>query len=268
MNESQRLSVSVLLSAYNAEKTIDKTFESLWAQTFQDFLIVAINDCSQDNTQAYLERWQAIFGKERFILLVNEENLGLTKSLNRGLKAITTPYTARIDADDWWDPKKLERQISFLKAHKGYGLIGCSYVNTFGRNEKIVHPPETDALIKRRIFGYNPFAHSAVIFQTRLVQEVGGYSEAVYYGQDYELWLRLLPKTKFYNIPEILCYRTGDAGISKERQNNQIRQYMSTQWKYMRLYNYPIWSYFSFVRPLAVLVAPEWLKRTKRRIFL
>jgi len=268
MTQAQHFSVSILLSVYNAEETIDRTLESLLAQTFQDFSIVVINDSSRDNTEVHLERWQAIFGQERFTLLRNEKNLGLTRSLNRGLATIVTPYTARIDADDWWHPTKLERQISFLEAHADYGLIGCSYINIFGRNEKVVRPPETDQLIKQKIFGYNPFAHSTVVFRTGLVQSVSGYDEHIYFGQDYDLWLKLLLKTKFYNIPEVLCYRTGDAGISQERQNDQIRQYMRTQWKYLQLYRYPFWHYFFLVRPILVLASPEWLKRLKRYFFL
>lgn len=265
---SQHFKVSILLSVFNAEKTIDKTFESLLAQTSQDFSIVVINDSSQDDTQTHLERWKSTFGEERFVLLQNEKNLGLTRSLNRGLGSITTPYTARIDADDWWHPMKLERQISFLEKNPDYGLVGCHYINVFGQSERIVCPPETDRVIKQQIFGYNPFAHSTVIFRTTLVQTAGGYDESIYFGQDYDLWLKLLPKTKFYNIPEILCYRTGDAGISRDRQNDQIRQYMRTQWKYLRLYHYPLWSYFFLVRPVLVLASPEWLKRLKRRFFL
>ncbi len=259
--------VTILLSVYNDEATLDRCFESIAAQGFQDFSIICINDASTDRSNEILRKWQLVF-EGRFFLIQNETNLGLTKSLNRGLENISTPYTARIDADDWWHPDKLERQITFLETHPDCGLIGCAYTNVFRGGQKTLTPPESDAEIREKIFGYNPFAHSAVIFRTELVKAIGGYDETVYYGQDYDLWLRLLPKTTFYNLSAMLCYRTGDAGLSKERQNDQLHQYMRTQWKYLRLYQYPLHSYFSLIRPILVIGSPDWLKRLKRRFFL
>lgn len=268
MTDQKKPLITILLSAYNSGETIERTLESLMRQTFQDFSVVAIDDASQDGTEAVLKKWQLTFGYDRFMLLKNESNLGLTKSLNKGLSIITSRYTARIDADDWWHPEKLARQMAFLESHPEYGLIGCRYANVFKENQKTIVPPKQDQEIRRKIFGYNPFAHSAIVFRTGLVKDIGGYDEHILYGQDYDLWLRLLPKTKFYNLPELLCYRTGDSGLSKSKQNEQIHQYMRTQWKYMRLYRYPFYSYFSFIRPLAVLAAPDWLKDLKRRFFL
>ena len=198
---------AILISLYNAEKTLDKTFESLLAQTWQDFRIVAINDYSKDTTLNLLKKWQVVFGEERFLLINNENNIGLTRSLNKGLQNITEPYTARIDADDWWHKEKLAKQIQYLEKHPKYGLVGAWYENISSKGSKKIHLPVTDAAIRKNIFKRNPFAHSAVIFRTPLILQAGLYDENTRYGQDYELWLRLLPKTTFTNIPEFLCFR-------------------------------------------------------------
>ncbi len=264
---NQPTPLSILISVFNAEKTLDKCFESIAKQHFQNFVIVCINDHSTDTSPQLITKWQQVFG-EKFTLIENTTNLGLTRSLNLGLQHIDTPYTARIDSDDWWHPSKLQKQMTFLESHLEYGLIGSHYQNVFGEKTKDIHTPETDQEIKKLIFGYNPFGHSAVVFATKLVKAAGGYDESIYYGQDYELWLRLLPQTEFYNLPEILCYRTGDSGISKERQNEQIIQYMKTQWKYVRRYKYPLSTYLNFIRPLLVLLSPQWLKNIKYRLSL
>ncbi len=71
---------AILVSLYNAEKTLDRTFESLRAQTWQDFRIIAIDDCSKDGTSVLLKKWQGQFGKEKFLLIDNEQNITNWKS--------------------------------------------------------------------------------------------------------------------------------------------------------------------------------------------
>lgn len=254
--------VSVLISVHNGAATLDRCFESLKNQSFQDFNIICVNDGSKDESWSILMRWQEKFS-DRLHLISQKKNRGLTYSLNQGLKEISAPFTARIDADDWWDPEKLEKQVSFLKNHPKTGLLGTAYVNVYPRHKKTICPPQKNSNIKDKIFGYNPFAHSTVIFKTALVQKLGGYDEEVYYGQDYDLWLRLLPYTEFANLPDTLCFRTADVGISREKQRDQIWQYMKTQWKYIRLYHYPLKTYTNFLRPLIVLMTPDWLKKIK-----
>src|SRR3972149_3819318 len=111
--------VTVLMSVHNAEKTLDGTLQSISRQSFQAFSIVVVDDASTDRTAAVLKRWSTFFGR-RLRVLQHSSNLGLTKSLNKGLHVITTPYTARIDADDWWHKEKLEKQIAFLESHSDH----------------------------------------------------------------------------------------------------------------------------------------------------
>lgn len=256
---------AVLISLYNAQKTLDKTFESLQTQTFQDFRIVAINDCSKDTTLLLLQKWQGKFGKERFLIIDNQTNLGLTKSLNKGLSVINEPSTARIDADDWWHPQKIEKQIHYLESHPEYGLVGTWYENISLKKSKKITLPETDADIRKTIFKRNPFAHSAVLFRTVLVRNIGGYSENVYFGQDYDLWLRLLPLTKFHNLPEVLCYRNAEETLTSIKQKEQMLQCIKTQIKYIKKYHYPWTNYFYLLEPLLVFLLPKFIKDFKRK---
>ncbi len=259
---------AILVSLYNAEKTLDRTFESLRAQTWQDFRIIAIDDCSKDGTSVLLKKWQGQFGKEKFLLIDNEQNIGLTKSLNKGLDQITEPYTARIDADDRWDATKLEKQITYLEQHPKCGLLGTWYTNISPKGENKNTPPTTDTEIRKSIFQKNPFAHSCVIFRTGLVKQIGRYDESVRYGQDYDLWLRLFPKTTFMNIPEFLCFRNTEGTLtsSGKNQRSQMLQCVKTQLKYLNLYDRPWKEYRFIIEPLVVALAPEWLRKLKRKI--
>ena len=260
---------AILISLYNAEKTLDETFRSLKRQTFQDFRIIAINDHSKDQTSSLIRKWQEKMGKDRFFIIDNEENIGLTKSLNKGLLEITEPYTARIDADDTWDTTKLEKQIVYLEKYPKYGIIGTWYKNIASTKEVKVTLLVTDAEIKKTIFKRNPFAHSCVVFRTALIKEAGCYDESIRFGQDYELWLRLLPKTNFANIPEFLCFRNieGTLTSSGRNQRTQMFQCVKTQLKYLKRYSRPITDYRCIIEPLLVALAPEWLRTLKRKLF-
>lgn len=266
MTESPRTPwVTILLAIHNGADTLDCCLESLDRQTLQDFRILAVDDRSTDTTSSILERWQGRFGSERFAILKNETNLGLTRSLNRGLAKIDTPYTARIDADDWWEPEKLEKQLAYLESHPECGVLGTAYVNVTYGKEVIVRPPLEDAAIKATMFKRNPFAHSAVCFRTALIREAGGYDNQVRYGQDYELWLRLAPRTSFANLGEVLCHRRSDSGISYRKQSAQMRQCVRTQIRYLRRYRRPLWEYAYILDPLLMALSPSFIREWKRK---
>jgi glycosyltransferase involved in cell wall biosynthesis len=256
--------VTVLLSVHNSAKTLDKALKSVFSQTLQP-TVVCVNDASTDATSDILAKWQQKIGQSLQVI-VNDKNIGLTQSLNKGLRSIKTPYTARIDADDWWEPTKLEKQVNFLEANPDFGVIGCWYTN-WGQYKKHYHKPfMTDASIRAIMINQNPFAHSCVVFKTKLIQRLSGYDETVRYGQDYELWLRCLPRTKFFNFPQNLCHRSFIGGISIEKQHDQMYYALKTRLKYIRLYRLPWVSYLSLVEPWMVRLTPRWLADLKRHL--
>lgn len=260
-------SVTILLSVHNSEATLDRCLDSIAHQTFPDFYILALDDASTDRSQEILEEWKNKLGDHRMNILRNPSQLGLTISLNRGIDAVQTPFIARIDDDDWWEPTKLEKQVRFLEANPDYGVIGTNYINHSKTREKKICLPETDDAIKKTLFWRNPFAHSAVMYRTDLVRAVGKYNPSVRYAQDYELWVRCFPKTRFYNLQEFLCHRTLGEGISVERQNEQMRLYLRVLRTYLPKYHRPLKEYGAMIEPLIVLATPEWIKRIKRKLF-
>lgn len=258
--------VSVLLSVYNGAKTLDRCFESISRQTLPDIHILCLDDASTDASREIIERWKNKLGN-RITVIKNDKNLGLTLSLNKGIDAITTPFIARIDADDWWEPAKLEKQVAFLNAHPDYGVVGTNYINHTSTQGKKVTVPETNDEIKKTIFWRNPFAHSAVCYRTEAIRKAGKYNPTVRYSQDYELWVRCLSQTKFHNLQEFLCHRTLGEGISVDKQNKQMRQYLKVLWTYLPLYHRPFSDYGAIFEPIIVLLTPDWIKRLKRRFF-
>ena len=104
--------VSVIMSAYNAEKYISQTIKSVLNQTFIDFEFLIFNDGSKDKTEEII----GSYGDHR-IKSVNQSNIGLTKTLNKALALSQGEYIARMDADDICEPARLQKQVDFLKNH-------------------------------------------------------------------------------------------------------------------------------------------------------
>lgn len=256
--------VTVLLSAYNSAMTLDKTFESICDQTHMP-KIVCVDDASTDGTAEILARWHKRLGQKLHII-TNKKNLGLTRSLNKGLKVVTTPYVARIDADDWWDARKLELQANFVAANPDFGVVGCWYTNYTETKAVPYRPNMLDRHIRQQLMYQNQFAHSCILFERRLVQRLGGYDVTVRYGQDYELWMRCLPHTKFFNLPVNLCHRSFTGGISIEKQKDQMKYAIKTRLKYIRKYRMSLLSYRSIIEPALVWITPRWLADLKRKM--
>jgi len=115
--------VTVLMSVYNGEKYLREAIDSILNQTFTDFEFLIVNDGSTDRTAEILRSYD----DPRIIIINNEKNIGLTKSLNIGLRMAKGEYIARMDADDVSMPERLQKQIELLNQKKNTGLVGTYY---------------------------------------------------------------------------------------------------------------------------------------------
>ena len=114
--------VSVIMSNYNTpESYLREAIESVLNQTYADFELIIIDDCSTDNSLEIIREYK----DERIVVLENKENMGITKSLNRGLSVARGEFVARMDADDICFPKRFEKQVQFLKENPGYIVCGA-----------------------------------------------------------------------------------------------------------------------------------------------
>lgn len=258
--------ISILIPIYNEAKNIDSCLSSVLAQTYKNFSVICVNDGSTDESQKLLEKWQKRFAG-RLKIVNNHRNLGFTYSLNRGLQAITTKYTARLDADDAWLPKKLELQMNFLKKNPDYGLIGSCYINVTTQNKEVhIHLPTDNERISSFLIKGNPFGHSCVVYLTDLVKQMGGYDKEYYPSDDYYLWTRLARLTKMHNISEFLCRRKLGDGISLVSQNRQLRQCLRIQLSIIRERKLSWLNYSYLIPPLITLVTPNYIREIKRRL--
>jgi glycosyltransferase involved in cell wall biosynthesis len=205
--------VSVLMCVFNGEKYLREAIDSILCQTFTDFEFIIINDKSTDRSVDIIRS----YADPRIRLYSNESNIGLTKSLNKGIDLAKGKYIARMDADDISLPDRLATQVEFMESNPHIGVCG-TWFELFGDSNSIVsHPINHDEIILK-FFNQNAIGHPTVIIKTSVLHE-NRYNEQYITTQDYELWTRLaISGFKFHNIPSVLLrYRWHNQNISKEK---------------------------------------------------
>lgn len=215
--------VSVLCCVRNGARYLPEALAGVFAQTFQDFELILVDDGSTDETAALVDRAAR---DDARVVAIHHAHQGLTRSLNVGLCAARGDYVARQDADDVSLPHRLERQVAFLDGHPEHLIVGCRYrkIDAEGRWLGGANTPRNDLPIKLRLLDSNCIAHSGATFRRSGVLEAGAYDEAFEVAQDYELWCRLALRGKLANIPVVALYRRqhGEA-INATRAALQLR---------------------------------------------
>ena len=199
------MKVSVIMSVYNAEKYLQSAIDSILKQTFSDFELILINDKSTDSSDVILQANRK--NDSRIVILENEQNLGLTKSLNRGLAIAKGEYIARMDADDISVPERFAKQVEFLDGHPDYSFVSCiaQYIDENGNPEQMRLFPETNEEIYNMMPKVDAVMHPGVMFRKEDIARIGNYCEDFRVVQDYDLWFRgMAAGYKFYNIQEPL----------------------------------------------------------------
>lgn len=205
--------VTVIIPAYNAEKYIEQAIESVLSQDVAADIIV-VDDCGQDNTAKALEKY-ILNGQIKYIK--NEVNSGVAASRNKGIKLAETPYVAFLDADDWWENGKLQKQLRLLEEKNavicctGRELMsedGAPMGKYIGVKDEITY----DMLLRT-----NSIACSSVVLSTEVAREF--YMTHDEFHEDYIMWLRILEKYgKCYGIDEgLLKSRMSGGGKSRNK---------------------------------------------------
>ncbi|QDL54434.1 glycosyltransferase family 2 protein [Rhodoferax aquaticus] len=221
------LRVSVALPVHNAASTIRSTLDSLVNQTFRDFNVVIIDDCSQDETSQIVSSYA---DKIDLNIIHSSTNLGISGARNRLLKEINAPYIAVLDHDDICHPTRLEKQYDFLQQHPETDICGSAIayfsVDTERHNAKnILRHPSEDQVIRTRLLYNTAMVHPSTMAKRSFFNDVGGYEAQFSPAEDYAFWCRaaLLGK-RFANIEEPLLYYH-----THPRQTSKIQSQMMIQ---------------------------------------
>jgi cellulose synthase/poly-beta-1,6-N-acetylglucosamine synthase-like glycosyltransferase len=217
---------SVLMSLYYKESSgfLNECFQSLNEQSIPAQEIVVVEDGPLTvELYAVLDKWQSILPIVRLPL---EENVGLGRALNHGLKGCSQNIIARMDTDYICHPMRFEKQISIFKDND-VDICG-SWVSEFETSCEIItahrSPPETHTEIVAASRLRNPLNHPSVMYRKSAVLDVGAYDDVLFF-EDYHLWLKLIDcGYKFYNIQEpLVAMRAGTAQLSRRGGLNYAR---------------------------------------------
>lgn len=193
--------VTVLLAVHNGGSYLREAIRSIVSQEHGDFEFLIIDDASTDGSAEILDSCN----DARIRRVRNNDNVGLTVSLNKGLSLARGEYVARMDSDDVSLPQRLSRQVEFLEAHPEVGLCG-TWVEIIGETAGQVwkYPTEPD-LIKCRLLFESPLAHPSVMMRKAALAKAGlSYDPRFRRAQDYDLWARAVRHFPIANVPEVL----------------------------------------------------------------
>lgn len=185
--------VSVLMTIYNAGPYLSRSIDSLVAQSFTDWELIAVENGSSDDCAATLARYQQ---DSRIRALFLKSNIGRTPALRYAFSQARGKYVAVLDADDKAQPQRLLKQVEHLDSHPETVLLGTWADHIDARDAVIGEwtPPTQTATLLRSMASENPIVHSSAMYRAAIAREVGGYPENRPYSQDYGLWLRLLAR--------------------------------------------------------------------------
>ncbi len=219
--------VSVLMPAYNVEKYVAESIDSILNQTFTDFEFIIINDGSTDNTAKIIRQYSKHDKRIKFI--DNKKNRGIISVRNQGLDLCTGKYIALIDSDDIALPHRLAIQVEYLDTHPNVGVVS-GWIKLFGPDthfEKIYKTPTNVQLLD--------LMHSCCVWQPAAMLRASvlhkhhiHYSQNYPYAEDYALWLQLCQHTQIHNIQEVLLnYRWHGTNVSivhKQKQSDSTQR--------------------------------------------
>lgn len=200
MNEP---TVTVVMPAYNAAAYVRRAIDSVLAQTWVDRELLVVDDGSSDGTLDVL----AGYGNR--LRVITQANAGPAAARNRGLLEARGRYVAFLDADDWWLPTKLERQVALLDARPDVGFCStATRVETVGGAPASNWPcADAEGPLLETLFMRSAAVSgstSGVLARRELLLEVGGFDESLRGFEDPDLWIRLAARSGYACIPEVL----------------------------------------------------------------
>jgi len=210
--------VSVLMGVHNCADTLKEAIDSIISQTYYDWELVLCDDGSKDDTFKIAKEYEKI--DPRIIVIKNQINEGLNKTLNRCLSLASGRYVARMDGDDISLPERFQTQVDFLESQNKYDIVSSAMTffdenGDWGRNYVKEFPSKED------IIAGSPICHAPVMMKKKCLDDVHGYTEnnRMLRVEDVNLWIKLYAKGyRCYNIQETLYRMRNDKNALYRRK--------------------------------------------------
>lgn len=211
--------ISVIMPAYNAEKYIAASIESVLNQTFKDFELIILDDASTDKTKEIVMSYAQ--NDSRIVYVQKQSNHGPATLRNEGILLAKGTFIALNDADDLSECTRFEKQIAVFNSQPNVAVCG-SWILNFGENMDsfVSQAPQNPIEIKLTFLSYDCLANSSAMFRKSCVENIA-YQKEFVPAEDYKLWSEVIVKQNFYIIQEALVhYRQHENNISKTKADN------------------------------------------------
>ena len=246
------------MGIFNCEETLSEAIDSIIYQTYKDWVLIMCDDGSADNTYELAEKYRQQY-PDKIVLIKNEKNLGLNKTLNHCLEYAETEYVARMDGDDISLPERLEKEVEFLDSHPEYAIVSTPMIYfdedgdyRTGKGEKEPNPASM-------VTG-TPFCHAPCMVRKEAYDSVGGYSTRAdrLRVEDWDLWIRMYEKGyKGYVLSEPLYKMRDDRNAYSRRKFKYRINESKVGASAIKRLNLEKWRYVFCLRPIIVGLLPK-----------
>lgn len=193
--------VSILMPVYNVAPYLREAMDSILTQTFQDFELIVLDDCSPDNSSEILDTYT----DERIVRYRGEKNMGLSNVLNVGMAMARGEFIARMDSDDLSTPERLVTQVAYLDAHPEVDLCSCG-MELFGAKQATWVREMNVEDVKITALFHSPILHASSMWRRASFERVGlRFLQEMVPAEDYDMWTRAMAAgLRLVNIPQVM----------------------------------------------------------------
>ena len=233
MLQSANAKVSVVIPTYNRANLLPRAVNSVLAQTYQDYEIIIVDDCSSDNTQAVISN----FDDSRIHSLRHERNKGASAARNTGIGYARGEYIAFLDDDDEWLPINLEDQVRLLDLSPHSVGLTYGWMDTVEDSSGRIMPGSRDTIsgdVFEDALGLNFPPTPALLVRSSVVREVGGFDERLTIYEDPDFFLRISQRYEVSVLPEVIAKRHVEHG--KDRLSDNTPEMLSTSSEILKAY--------------------------------
>ena len=218
--------VSIIMPSYNTAKYIAESINSVLAQTYTNWELLVVDDCSTDSSVEIIKNYCT--KDERIQLFVNDKNSGAAASRNKALRGAAGRWIAFLDSDDLWLPEKLEKQITFME-NNGYKFSYTDYrIQLNGKWLPYVNTGP-NKVTKHKLKNYCYFSTITVMYDRKYIGLI--QIEPIKKNNDYAMWLKIIEKANCYRLPECLSFYIKHNGSISSGCKVKLIKYHYIMWR-------------------------------------
>lgn len=250
--------ISVIMGIYNCESTLSEAINSILNQTYNNWELIMCDDGSSDDTYKVAMEYKSKY-PDKIIVIKNDKNCGLNKTLNHCLQYASGDYIARMDGDDISIADRFQKEIEYLENHKDIAIVSGPMIyfdenGDWGQGTSVPNPEKKDFL------SGTPFCHAPCMVRAEAYKAVNGYSEnkKTLRAEDYDLWFRMYELGyKGHNLSEPIYKMRDDANAYSRRKFKYAINEAYVRFTGFKRLKLPVTSYLYALRPIIVGLLPK-----------